>query len=177
MTGFQWGWSFQYLNSADKQIGLVVTAQRKPAVLAGNPLSSEYPRFELPLGETTHIVLVSNDVVHTFYIPAFNFGRYALPGVTNNFDFTPVKLGVFPGHCAQYCGLYHSEMLFSVAVVSPSAFQDLVERAAGNVELGSVAHDPSRRPAVSLRREPDPSPSTSTGRRGSSSGSPRPTTR
>ena len=100
----------------------MVTAQRKPAVLAGNPLSSEYPRFELPLGETTHIVLVSNDVVHTFYIPAFNFGRYALPGVTNNFDFTPVKLGVYPGHCAQYCGLYHSEMLFSVAVVSPSAF-------------------------------------------------------
>jgi len=88
-----------------------------------NPLSSEYPRFELPLGETTHIVLESADVVHTFYIPAFNFGRYALPGVTNNFDFTPVTVGVFAGHCAQYCGLYHSEMLFSVAVVSPAAFQ------------------------------------------------------
>lgn len=123
VTGFQWGWSFQYLNSAGKQIALVETAQPRPAVLAGNPLSSEYPRFELPVGETTHIVLVSNDVVHTFYIPAFNFGRYALPGVTNNFDFTPVKLGAYPGHCAQYCGLYHSEMLFSVAVVSPSAFR------------------------------------------------------
>ena len=40
----------------------------------------EYPQFVLPLDETTQIVLVSNDVVHTFYIPAFNFGRYALPG-------------------------------------------------------------------------------------------------
>jgi len=123
VTGFQWGWSFQYVNSAGKQIALVETAQARPAALAANPLSSEYPRFELPLGETTHIVLESADVVHTFYIPAFNFGRYALPGVTNNFDFTPVTVGVFAGHCAQYCGLYHSEMLFSVAVVSPAAFQ------------------------------------------------------
>jgi cytochrome c oxidase subunit 2 len=65
---------------------------------------------------------VSADVVHTFYVPAFNFGRQALPGVTNHFDFTPVKTGVFAGHCATYCGLYHSEMLFSVAVVSPNAF-------------------------------------------------------
>ncbi len=123
VTGFQWGWSFQYLNSAGKPIALVETAQARPSALAGNPMSPEYPQFELPVNETTRIVLVSNDVVHTFYIPSFNFGRYALPGVTNHFDFTPVQLGVFPGHCAQYCGLYHSEMLFSVKVVRPGAFQ------------------------------------------------------
>ena len=123
VTGFQWGWSFSYRNSSDQQIALVETAQRRPPLLAANPLSSQYPRFELPLGETTQITLVSNDVVHTFYVPAFNFGRQALPGVTNVFDFTPVKTGVFAGHCATYCGLYHSEMLFSVAVVSPSHFR------------------------------------------------------
>jgi cytochrome c oxidase subunit 2 len=122
VTGFQWGWSFQYLNSAGKQIALVETAQARPPVLAGNPTSTEYPQFVLPVGETTRIILVSNDVVHTFYVPAFNFGRYALPGVTNRFDFTPVKMGVYPGHCAQYCGLYHSEMLFSVKVTTPAAF-------------------------------------------------------
>ena len=123
VTGFQWGWSFSYEDSSGKQIALVETAQPRPPLLAGNPLSSQYPRFELPLGETTQIALVSNDVVHTFYVPAFNFGRQALPGVRNRFDFTPVQKGVFAGHCATYCGLYHSEMLFSVAVVSPSAFQ------------------------------------------------------
>jgi cytochrome c oxidase subunit 2 len=123
VTGFQWGWSFSYRNADDRQIALVETAQRRPPLLAASPLSSEYPRFELPLGQTTQISLVSNDVVHTFYVPAFNFGRQALPGVTNKFDFTPVTTGVFVGHCATYCGLYHSEMLFSVAVVSPSAFQ------------------------------------------------------
>lgn len=123
VTGFQWGWSFSYLNSAGKQIALVETSQTRPPVLAGNPTSPEYPQFVLPLGETTQIVLESADVVHGFYVPAFNFSRYALPGVTNNFDFTPVRTGVFAGHCAQYCGLYHAEMLFSVRVVKPGAFQ------------------------------------------------------
>ena len=122
VTGFQWGWSFSYRNSDNKQIALVETAQPKPPLLAASPLSSEYPRFELPLGETAQITLLSNDVVHTFYVPAFNFGRQALPGQVNRFDFTPVKTGVFAGHCATYCGLYHSEMLFSVAVVTPSAY-------------------------------------------------------
>ncbi len=138
VTGFQWGWSFQYLNAQNRQIALVETAQARPTVLAGNPLSPEYPQFVLPVGETTRIVLVSADVVHTFYIPAFNFGRYALPGVTNRFDFTPVRTGVFAGHCAQYCGLYHSEMLFSVRVASPRAFQQwLAARAA--VPAGAAA--------------------------------------
>lgn len=123
VTGFQWGWSFSYRNSENKQIALVETAQPKPPLLAASPLSKEYPRFELPLGETAQITLLSNDVVHTFYVPAFNFGRQALPGQTNRFDFTPVQKGVFAGHCATYCGLYHSEMLFSVAVVSPAAYR------------------------------------------------------
>ena len=95
VTGFQWGWSFSYRNSQNQQIALVETAQAETAPSRCNPLSSQYPRFELPLGETTQISLVSNDVVHTFYVPAFNFGRQALPGVDNEFDFTPVKTGVY----------------------------------------------------------------------------------
>jgi cytochrome c oxidase subunit 2 len=47
----------------------------------------------------------------------------ALPGHTNDFMFTPTSLGVFDGRCNQYCGLYHSEMLFSIRVVTPSQFQ------------------------------------------------------
>ena len=125
VTGFQWGWKFQYLNPNDTKSAPIAMVQTnaEPKVLAGNPTSPEYPQFVLPVGMPARIILVSNDVVHTFYIAEFNFGRYALPGVTNVFDFTPVTTGVFPGRCAQYCGLYHSEMLFSVAVVSQARYQ------------------------------------------------------
>lgn len=105
VVGFQWGWKFEY-----------------PGGVTVVPKGSTYPTLELPQGETTTIKLLSNDVVHGFYIPAFNFSRYALPGVTNYFDFTPTKAGEFSGKCSQFCGLYHAEMLFNVRVVSPSQF-------------------------------------------------------
>lgn len=105
VVGFQWGWKFEY-----------------PGGVNVVPNGSIYPVLELPKGETTTIKLISNDVVHGFYIPAFNFSRYALPGVTNYFDFTPTTTGYFQGKCSQFCGLYHAEMLFNVRVVSPTQF-------------------------------------------------------
>lgn len=105
VVGFQWGWKFEY-----------------PGGVTVVPKGATYPTLELPEGETTTIRLLSNDVVHGFYIPAFNFSRYALPGVTNYFDFTPNRTGSFSGKCSQFCGLYHAEMLFNVKVVSPSQF-------------------------------------------------------
>lgn len=105
VVGFQWGWKFEY-----------------PGGVTVIPKGSAYPTLELPEGETTTIKLISTDVVHGFYIPAFNFSRYALPGVTNYFDFTPTKAGEFSGKCAQFCGLYHAEMLFNVKVVAPAQF-------------------------------------------------------
>ncbi|MDA8263478.1 MAG: cytochrome c oxidase subunit II [Actinomycetota bacterium] len=105
VTGFQWGWRFTYPD------GVSVVSQ-----------GTNYPQMVLPEGETTKVKLVSQDVVHGFYVPAFNFSRYALPGVTNYFDLTPNKLGTFIGRCSQLCGLYHAEMLFSVRVVTPAQF-------------------------------------------------------
>lgn len=105
VVGFQWGWKFEY-----------------PGGVTVVPKGSTYPTLELPEGETTNIHLVSNDVVHGFYIPEFNFSRYALPGVNNYFDFTPTRTGEFVGRCSQLCGLYHSEMLFNVRVVSATQF-------------------------------------------------------
>ena len=76
----------------------------------------------MPVGEPIKITLVSNDVVHGFYVPAFNFSRYAQPGYTNYFDLNIVKAGYYPGRCTQYCGVYHTEMLFGIKAVSPGDF-------------------------------------------------------
>lgn len=106
VTAYQWGWRFYY-----PSLGITTYTQ-----------GSNYPTLELPSNETTKITLVSQDVIHGFYIPAFDFSRYALPGVTNRFDFTPTQQGEFIGRCSQLCGLYHYAMLFHVKVVSASAF-------------------------------------------------------
>lgn len=122
VNAFRWGWAFSYASSTGQKQGVEIQTAAEPVALAEPPASSQYPQLVLPLGERTEIVLTSSDVAHSFYVPAFNFSRMALPGHTNRFEFTPTELGVFDGQCNQFCGIYHSEMLFSVRVVTKAKF-------------------------------------------------------
>jgi cytochrome c oxidase subunit 2 len=122
VVGYRWGWQFTYYDGSHRSQGVEIATTAEPKKLAQSATSSEYPQLVLPVGAEVRIDLDSKDVIHGFYIPAFNFSRYAQPGYTNTFDFTPTSTGVFPGQCSQYCGLYHAEMIFSVRVESTTAF-------------------------------------------------------
>ncbi len=122
VLAYRWGWQFTYFNGEGRSQGVAIQTSAQPTLLAHPATSKLYPQMVLPKGETVRIVLTTNDVIHGFYVPEFNFSRYAQSGIVNNFDFTPTVGGVFRGQCTQYCGLYHSEMLFSVRVVSPAQF-------------------------------------------------------
>jgi cytochrome c oxidase subunit 2 len=111
VEAFQWGWTFKYPN-----LGIQVTGETL------NGPGGHGPQMVLPEGETVQITLTSDDVIHGFYVHDFNFSRYALPGVVNIFDLNLTRTGTFPGQCTQFCGLYHSEMLFSVKSDTPAAF-------------------------------------------------------
>ena len=140
VVAYRWGWNFSYSNASDVSQGVVIKTAAQPTLLAQPATSKQYPQLVLPEGEATQIVLVGADVIHGFYIPAFNFSRYALPGVVNRFNFNPTTTGVFRGQCNQYCGLYHSEMLFSVRVVSPAAFTKwLSAQQASQAQSGGAA--------------------------------------
>ncbi|NNN22328.1 MAG: cytochrome c oxidase subunit II [Acidimicrobiales bacterium] len=122
ITAFQWGWEFQY--SADDGSGYKTT-------VIGNDISGSYtppviPVAVLPVDETIRVTLVSKDVVHGFYVPSFNFSRYAQPGQVNQFDFNITSAGYYPGRCTQFCGLYHTEMLFGFKAVSTSQFDQWI---------------------------------------------------
>ncbi len=103
---FQWGWEFQYPNGV-KVIGQTTAA----------------PTMVIPTGETVRVTLRSYDVLHGFYVPEFNFSRYASPGYSTQFDLNVLHNGVYRGQCTQLCGLYHSLMFFNVRSVSPSDYQ------------------------------------------------------
>jgi len=112
ITAYRWGWKFYYpaYNVTEQTNGVM-----------------GWPTFVLPEDETTTIRLVSRDVVHGFYMPEFDFSRYALPGVTNYFDFTPQHTASFMGKCSQFCGLYHAEMQFYAKVVTPTQFKSWIK--------------------------------------------------
>ena len=140
VLAYRWGWRFTYYNSQDQSQGVRIQTAAEPELLAQNTFSPEYPQLVLPDNENVRIVLTSEDVIHGFYIPAFNFSRYAQPGVTNVFDFTPTAAGLYRGQCSQFCGLYHSEMLFSVRVESAPAFTSwLSSEQASQAQAGGAA--------------------------------------
>jgi cytochrome c oxidase subunit 2 len=107
VTGFQWQWTFEY-----KDHGLSYTG-----------LGDQGPVMWLPVGETVHIRLHSNNVIHSFYVPAFLFKRDVIPGQVNNFDLKIDQAGTYSGQCAQLCGMDHYQMVFSVKAVPPAEFQ------------------------------------------------------
>jgi len=90
-------------------------------LVAGTPQRG--PEMVIPLNETTRINLTSVDVNHRFWVPAFLFKRDAIAGMNNAFDWHPERLGSFPGRCAEFCGLEHAFMTFTVRVVSPADFK------------------------------------------------------
>jgi len=125
---FQWGWEFDYPNHV--VVRAETTADPDPVgpTGLGGPACSPAvwclgPGLVLPSGQTTQIDLRSRDVIHGFFVPEFNFSRYAQPGVLNEFDFTVSHPGVFRAQCTQLCGLYHSLMFFHVVAMPPAKFQ------------------------------------------------------
>jgi cytochrome c oxidase subunit 2 len=144
VIAFQWGWTFAYANEH-----LIMTGETygdpDPVGLNGPnscaPVEDCFgPGLVIPVGVSTQIHLTSNDVIHGFYVPEFNFSRYAQPGVNNYFDLTPTKAGVYRAQCTQLCGLYHSLMYFHVVALPMAQYKAWVateQAAGGNFSAGS----------------------------------------
>jgi cytochrome c oxidase subunit 2 len=116
--GFQWEWTFYYLNEGFFVSGKTKTADRpeKPAVMV------------LPVGEAVKIDLHSRDVIHSFFVPGFLFKKDVIPGRENSFTVTPSTLGTFRAQCAEFCGLWHSHMTFVVEVVTAADYAAWAEQ-------------------------------------------------
>jgi cytochrome c oxidase subunit 2 len=107
VTGFQWGWRFHYPEGDVTVVGD----------------SNDPPTLVLPVGRTVGFDLASVDVIHSFYVPAFLDKRDVVPGEENRVDVTTTRVGRFSGLCAEFCGLDHARMGFTVDVVPPPQFE------------------------------------------------------
>ena len=82
----------------------------------------EINTLHVPLGEPIRLTMTSEDVIHSFYVPAFRVKQDVLPGRYTQLWFTATQLGDFPLFCAEYCGLDHAKMGGSVVVMRPADF-------------------------------------------------------
>jgi cytochrome c oxidase subunit 2 len=121
VEAFQWGWRFTYEGEA--------------VVVEGLP--EEPARIVLPVDEPLRFDLTSADVVHSFYVPRFLVKRDAVPGATNRIDYVIRSEGTYDGDCAEFCGVMHDSMPFTIEAVSMDEFEDwLASRRTENEDAG-----------------------------------------
>jgi cytochrome c oxidase subunit 2 len=106
VIGFQWQWQFEY---RDRRIEV-------------NGDDDTSPQLWLPVGRVVRFTSSSPDVIHSFWVPDFLEKRDVLPGTANVIEVRVKEPGQWIGRCAEYCGLYHWSMRFSVCAVAPEAF-------------------------------------------------------
>jgi cytochrome c oxidase subunit 2 len=100
VVGKQWMWEFQHADGA-----------REVNVL------------HVPVGQPVRLTLTSQDVIHSFFVPAFRIKQDLLPRRYTTAWFTATQPGSFHLFCAEYCGTGHSEMVTAVIAMSPQAYQ------------------------------------------------------
>lgn len=84
----------------------------------------ELNELHVPLGRTVKLTVSSEDVIHSFYIPAFRIKRDVLPGRYSSVWFEADEVGTYHLFCAEYCGTEHSKMRGRVRVMRPSQYAE-----------------------------------------------------
>ena len=90
----------------------------------------EINELHIPVGRAVKVTLTSQDVIHSFYIPAFRVKQDAVPGQYRTMWFEATKPGVYHLFCAEYCGTDHSGMIGRVIVMENTDYQKWLAGAA-----------------------------------------------
>lgn len=116
VVGQQWSWRFDYDDYGFSSTELV-----------------------LPVSQQVLLTMISNDVIHSFWVPEFRVKQDVLPGkgMERELRITPTEIGDYKVRCAELCGLEHAYMLADVRVLSESGFQTWVDD-----QMASISNDP-----------------------------------
>ena len=95
----------------------------------------EINHLHIPLGKPVRVRLISQDVIHSFYIPAFRVKQDLLPLRYTSLWFTPTKIGTYHLLCAEYCGTNHSRMGGTVTVMEPSDYEEWLSIGSSGLSL------------------------------------------
>ena len=99
VVAHQWWWEYDYPDGAK----------------TGNEL-------HIPVNRPIRLSLESADIIHSFWVPQLGGKRDVVPGQINELTFVATVPGMYPGQCAEFCGLSHANMRFRVFVDSPDDF-------------------------------------------------------
>lgn len=88
----------------------------------------EFNEVHVPLGEDVRLLMTSEDVIHSFFVPAFRLKQDVVPGKQVTAWFRATKTGTFHLFCAEYCGTAHSAMVGDIVVMRPQDYVEWLQR-------------------------------------------------
>jgi cytochrome c oxidase subunit 2 len=84
----------------------------------------EINELHIPVGKPVKLVMTSQDVIHSFYVPAFRIKQDVLPGRYSTQWFEATRTGEYHLFCAEYCGTSHSGMIGKIVVLEQDEYED-----------------------------------------------------
>ncbi len=125
MVIFVWGARvfFEINRPPDDATEIYVVAKQWMWKLQHMEGQSEINELHIPVGRAIRLKMTSQDVIHSFYVPAFRTKMDVLPGRYTTTWFQPTKPGKYHLFCAEYCGTKHSGMIGWVYVMDPPEYQ------------------------------------------------------
>ena len=136
VTGYQWKWGYDYINGEGQGIGFLSTLLPASREMSNNGAKGVVPDDYLlkvdnplvvPVNKKIRIITTSNDVVHSFSVPAFGVKQDAIPGFVRDVWFRAEKIGTYYGQCTELCGKDHAYMPIEVKVLSEADYAAWVD--------------------------------------------------
>ncbi|WP_184026599.1 cytochrome c oxidase subunit II [Paraburkholderia sp. Cpub6] len=148
VTGYQWKWGYDYVKGPGEGIGFLSTLATPRAQTDGRePISTLYLQevdnpLVVPVDKKIRIITTANDVVHSWYVPAFGVKQDAIPGFVRDTWFKANRTGTFRGFCTELCGKEHAFMPVVVEVLSADDYAKWVDEQKKKMAAGQ--DDPNK---------------------------------
>ncbi len=147
-TGYQWKWGYDYIKGEGEGIKFKSVLSTSREQIEGKAPKGENYLLEVdnhlvvPVGKKVRILTTAEDVIHSWYMPAFAVKQDAVPGFIRDTSFRADREGTFRGQCAELCGKDHGFMPIVVDVVSAEKYSAWV--AEQKAKMAAVADDPAK---------------------------------
>jgi len=145
VTGFQWKWNYDYLQDGFSFYSTLTTPL---AQIDGREPKGEHYLLEVdnpmvvPIGKKVRVLITADDVIHSWWVPAFGVKQDAIPGFVRDSWFIAEREGTFRGQCAELCGKEHGFMPVVVEVMSEPKYAAWL--ADQKKKVAALADDPSK---------------------------------
>jgi cytochrome c oxidase subunit II len=165
VTGFQWGWQYDYLDDGvvifshldrESDHARELLSGIDPNTVPHYLLNVDHP-FVVPVNTKVRLLVTGAEVIHSWWVPAFGVKKDAIPGFVNEawFKVDADKPGLYRGQCAELCGRDHGFMPIVVDVRSKADFASwLKATAAQQKEAAAPGATPSGTPAAAPAEAP-----------------------